>query len=233
MQTDIKLDSIRHGNSWTIEVLDAFNWTNIRENAGKLLNFNGRRTYRRRHPYSSKFSHSNYDNYLKYQSNSLGPPRIFTDYGLHHNNTQWTTQYLSMDTPTASTEEKLVIEFGHHGSATKASSDLLLSSTNTGKDLYTDLFISSTNTNMNQYYSINSSDLIDEIDESLLDLSGPEYGGEMVAGLALVLLAIITAAGNSLVIHAIRTEKRLQTVSTSIFMCLAYNYKLIKNIKYA
>lgn len=41
-----------------------------------------------------------------------------------------------------------------------------------------------------------------------------EYGGQMAAGLALILLAVITAAGNSLVIHAIRTEKRLQTVSS-------------------
>ena len=39
-----------------------------------------------------------------------------------------------------------------------------------------------------------------------------ELRGPTLAGIALILLAIVTAAGNSLVIHAIRTEKRLQTV---------------------
>ncbi|KAA0195556.1 hypothetical protein HAZT_HAZT012266 [Hyalella azteca] len=38
-----------------------------------------------------------------------------------------------------------------------------------------------------------------------------DYSGHLAAGLGLVLLATITTLGNSLVIHAIRTEKRLRT----------------------
>ena len=40
-------------------------------------------------------------------------------------------------------------------------------------------------------------------------------------GLALVLLSTITAVGNGMVLHAIRTEKRLQTVSNMFIMSLA------------
>lgn len=50
------------------------------------------------------------------------------------------------------------------------------------------------------------------------DAEGPgEWGPGLLAvtGLALYTLALCTAVGNALVIHAIRTEKRLQTVSSS------------------
>jgi len=43
----------------------------------------------------------------------------------------------------------------------------------------------------------------------------------LLLGLALVLLSTITAVGNGMVLHAIRTEKRLQTVSNMFIMSLA------------
>ncbi|XP_042208022.1 histamine H1 receptor-like [Homarus americanus] len=53
--------------------------------------------------------------------------------------------------------------------------------------------------------------------------AGGEWGPGLLAvtGLALYTLALCTAVGNALVIHAIRTEKRLQTVSNLFIMSLA------------
>ena len=43
----------------------------------------------------------------------------------------------------------------------------------------------------------------------------------LLPGLALILLSMVTAVGNGMVLHAIRTEKRLQTVSNMFIMSLA------------
>jgi len=48
-----------------------------------------------------------------------------------------------------------------------------------------------------------------------------EQPSRVVAGLALLVLSLVTAVGNGMVLHAIRTERRLQTVSNMFIMSLA------------
>ena len=43
----------------------------------------------------------------------------------------------------------------------------------------------------------------------------------LILGLALLFLSGLTAVGNGMVLHAIRTEKRLQSVSNMFIMSLA------------
>ncbi|KAF2361549.1 G protein-coupled receptor rhodopsin-like [Trinorchestia longiramus] len=81
------------------------------------------------------------------------------------------------------------------------------------EDKVKDPFLSSSNKEMSLLEMVN-----------LIERTAPikvDYGGHVAAGIALILLAIITTLGNSLVIHAIRTEKRLRTVSNLFLMSLA------------
>ncbi|KAK7069743.1 Histamine H1 receptor [Halocaridina rubra] len=70
----------------------------------------------------------------------------------------------------------------------------------------------------------NATTVSDAGNESVLRGNGMEEwspGLLAVTGMALYTLALCTAVGNALVIHAIRTEKRLQTVSNLFIMSLA------------
>lgn len=46
-------------------------------------------------------------------------------------------------------------------------------------------------------------------------LTGRDLWREIPLGIVLTLLCILTTAGNAMVLHAVRTERRLQTVSTT------------------
>lgn len=61
---------------------------------------------------------------------------------------------------------------------------------------------------LTSFPSLPSVETVEELDEGV-------NGMLVVAGVTLSLLALSTAVGNALVLHAIRTEKRLQTVSVT------------------
>ena len=52
-----------------------------------------------------------------------------------------------------------------------------------------------------------------------------DWCGYIVLGVVLGGLSLLTIVGNALVLHAVRTERRLQSVSSHLLICLARTHK--------